>query len=424
MTDRTQSPDDQVYAGVFAPIDASLDDPWAVGFGLRGAFLSEPSEFDNVPGTEREGHAYMEPMNWRLSDPQRNTLLAGAEDRRFEVQLVSDVSPEFGGDALFGQPEFYSPRNRSTRWVDPEGRVALSGSGKRIVDSYDQRYALAEQIHAVELGGSNPDFFYFFGDVGVALSFVNRSFVTGPRAEIERAGVERGRGVRDRDVADMFSGPAPEVFSLPDFRDPPTGYVFSYGAPEPRESLDPTVTRERRRTRTRAELDAELGREFGAMWSTVFAPEAARGFYRRGLEETPTGPLPIRTDALFAMGPVDRERGAALIGSIAFTSGNADSIGITRAGLTGSYGLFRGARPRWFGVGLPATAVPSKFAICLQLSCNEKRGVRFHRDDSEGGHSAVGTPSGPFAPLETGDWMIRVELDTSKRSNPLLWRPE
>lgn len=87
------------------------------------------------------------------------------------------------------------------------------------------------------------------------------------------------------------------------------------------------------------------------------------------------------------------------------------------------YGFFRGARPRWFHLRLAPTRVPAAFAMVVQLNCREDKGVRLHRDSSSKGHSAIGRPGGQAQPLEEADWMMRVDLDTSKTSNPLIWQP-
>lgn len=89
------------------------------------------------------------------------------------------------------------------------------------------------------------------------------------------------------------------------------------------------------------------------------------------------------------------------------------------------YGFFRGARPRWFHLRLAPARVPSEFAIVVQFFCREAedKGVRLHRDSASEGHSAVGRPGGQGLPLEDADWMMRVDLDTSERSNPLVWQP-
>ena len=87
------------------------------------------------------------------------------------------------------------------------------------------------------------------------------------------------------------------------------------------------------------------------------------------------------------------------------------------------YGFFRGSRPRWFHLRLAPARVPEAFAIVVQFSCREDKGVRLHRDSASKGHSAVGRPGGQARPLEEADWMMRVDLDTSKTSNPLIWQP-
>lgn len=89
------------------------------------------------------------------------------------------------------------------------------------------------------------------------------------------------------------------------------------------------------------------------------------------------------------------------------------------------YGFFRGAKPRWFHLKLAPARVPEAFAIVVQFFCREDEdtGVRLHRDSASKGHSAVGRPGGPGVPLEDADWMMRVDLDTSERSNPLVWQP-
>lgn len=88
------------------------------------------------------------------------------------------------------------------------------------------------------------------------------------------------------------------------------------------------------------------------------------------------------------------------------------------------YGLLRGTEPAWFRIRVPVTRVPSKFVVMLEFDSNKSVGVMMSGDTSSSGHSASGDLRRGVKPVDTADWMVRVEIDRRKDDNPLLYRPE
>lgn len=83
------------------------------------------------------------------------------------------------------------------------------------------------------------------------------------------------------------------------------------------------------------------------------------------------------------------------------------------------YSTFERGEPSWVEISVTPTAVPRRFAVCFDFDPTATKGVFVHRDDSTKGHSATGLPGRKPAPLEEGDWMIRVQLDTPKSADAL-----
>jgi len=78
------------------------------------------------------------------------------------------------------------------------------------------------------------------------------------------------------------------------------------------------------------------------------------------------------------------------------------------------YGLFERGNPQWYKIVIEPTRVSQRFAICFNFNPTATKGIYVHRDDSTSGHSAVALPGGSFNIMPKGDWMIRVEVDTTK----------
>lgn len=83
------------------------------------------------------------------------------------------------------------------------------------------------------------------------------------------------------------------------------------------------------------------------------------------------------------------------------------------------YALFERGAEAWVRIELPPTRVPEEFFICLNFRPTATSGVYVSSDSSSKGHSFNTTPGQMGSPLKDGDWMIRVELDCPKGTDPL-----
>lgn len=83
------------------------------------------------------------------------------------------------------------------------------------------------------------------------------------------------------------------------------------------------------------------------------------------------------------------------------------------------YMTFERGPSQWVRMEVEPTRVPREFYICLDFRPTATKGVYVAYDDSTRGNSLVAKPGRPGSPFEHGDWMIRVELDQLKESNPL-----
>ena len=123
--------------------------------------LHELHKESGQPYATREGAGFLDPWHVRWHRLQRRTL-QGVDDNRMSFQVVNDYEGPYEdarpGDAPFGQPELFTSLNRTTREADLQGRVALPSSHRRIIDSEDDRYALALTCRSVPLGTADaPD---------------------------------------------------------------------------------------------------------------------------------------------------------------------------------------------------------------------------------------------------------------------------
>ncbi len=83
------------------------------------------------------------------------------------------------------------------------------------------------------------------------------------------------------------------------------------------------------------------------------------------------------------------------------------------------YRLFERGDPQWVDIDLPPSAVPRRFAICVDFNPTGTRGVYLHRDDSTSAASVVGHPGKSTKEVKDGNWMIRVKLDSPRAVDSL-----
>ncbi|HYE92693.1 MAG TPA: hypothetical protein VEA38_16805, partial [Terriglobales bacterium] len=159
MSDRASSggrPDQRMDLLVL--LDASGGTIVPTGYGHRvGVFSGFSPEGSPIAKDTDEGSLDYRCLRWH--DLQKFTGL-GIRDRRLSVQHqvdwpapYTDVRP---GDAPYAQPENFTALNRTTRWADSDGRVALPTSLTRLIGSEDQRDAVAIALRSPPLEAAEP----------------------------------------------------------------------------------------------------------------------------------------------------------------------------------------------------------------------------------------------------------------------------
>lgn len=334
---RTQPPRDAITAtDLWVPIDATGEDFYALGnrFGTQVGVLHALHEETGQPYATHEGAGFLDPWNVRWHRLQRRTL-QGVDDNRMAFQVVNDYEGEYAdarpGDAPFGQPELFTSLNRTTREADLQGRVALPSSHRRIIDSEDDRYALALTCRSVPLGTADaPDVpveddvapsgvpeGITFSEPGTqsgshgsvtrtqpSVSIGGVTFFGGAAVAAAQEALAAGGSVAD---AARWASAAARNLPRPPLQDAGT---------RTRDGQDGGSTRTRERPpepdRNRGGGVPLLDHPAGYVWSlakkvgllgTLVCPEGAHGHYFTGREGTPIGPLPLRHDAQVTMGP-------------------------------------------------------------------------------------------------------------------------
>jgi hypothetical protein len=300
------------------------------GYAADVPILSALDEDFGDPVQDKGGAdlAALEPRSYRLHDLQKVTPY-GSDDRRLSVQVWDDYEAEYADadprSAPFGQTEWITPKNRSTRVADNKGRVAVHSSHRRLIDSEDERYALALTMREIGFGETppggttQPD---ATDDVGGGLPPGVSPFEAGIQetedgrrisrasAGISIGGVTifgeaakqaaldalaRGGSVQD---AQRWAIAAAQGTSFPPLLDadpdggearaePPPPDLNPGGSVGPLERPAGYVTNNER-----------IG-----LLGTVFTLEGVAGSYFAGRDETAIGPMAIRDDAQFSAGP-------------------------------------------------------------------------------------------------------------------------
>lgn len=131
-------------------------------FGITPAILTELDQASGVPLVGEKGSGDWERRSFRWHDLQQKTE-DGRPDRRLSWQTIVDWGGPYKdsryGDSPFGQQDHFTSLNRSTRYTDTAGRVALTTSHLKIVGSEDKRYAAANAIAELPMtkAGSGTD---------------------------------------------------------------------------------------------------------------------------------------------------------------------------------------------------------------------------------------------------------------------------
>ena len=350
---RTQPPRDAIAAtDLWVPVDATGEDFYALGsrFGTQVGVLHALHEESGQPYATHEGAGFLDPWNVRWHRLQRRTL-QGVDDNRLAFQVVNDYEAEYAdarpGDAPFGQPELFTSLNRTTREADLQGRVALPSSHRRIIDSEDDRYALALTCRSVPLGTADaPDVpveddmkpsgvpeGVTFREAGTisgshgsstttqpSVSFGGVTFFGGAAVAAAPEALAAGGSVAD---AARWASAAARGLPRPPLQDAGT---------RTRDGQDGGSTRTRERPpepdRNEGGGVPLLDHPAGYVWSlakkvgllgTLVCPEGAHGHYFTGREGTPIGPLPLRHDAQVTMGP-------EIVGRMMFVQDDASQV--------------------------------------------------------------------------------------------------
>lgn len=268
MTDHQRDAETPLH--VFVPVDASRGNPYDFGSGisLRGGFFVRTDEA-GYPVVDRTSAGRFEPRNWRMSDLGEKDP-HGADDRRLELQSIVDYDGprDVAAGGAWGQPEFTTPRNRSTRYVDLSNRVAIGPTHMRIVGSEDNRYALALTMREVPIKTTGDDAAEARERIPTQDPTAGRTATQDPTSQAGPPGQTQTRG--DVDVTTRTRGGDDDGTTVGIGPDYPAGYV--------QDTLTGAV----------------------GLLGTVFFPSLGGRLFT-GREKTKIGILPIRADAQFVM---------------------------------------------------------------------------------------------------------------------------
>jgi hypothetical protein len=315
----------------FIPVDASGGDWDEPGTDAgRAAVLGEVDPDTGKPRPRPDAdEGIMDPLCWQFHDLNKQ-LPTGRADRRLSIRMVNDFEapqePNAPSDAPHAQPEGWTSRNRSTRVRDAAGRVALPSSSQRIVDAEDGRHALALTCPGPDLGGAEPEIVAQAGDQVAGNPWPEgvRVFDAGSGGSGSAGGVTfRSAGI-SVGGATFFGGAAIDAAanardaggSIGDMARAASAAARGLQPPPLLDAPDPGETRERPQV-----PEPDRNPDGGGAWGptdqpggyvsdgeahgalgSVFQPRAQGGFWFRGSEGTPIGPLPIRHDAQVADG--------------------------------------------------------------------------------------------------------------------------
>ena len=348
---RSQPPRDAIAAtNLWVPVDATGADFYDLGsrFGTQVGVLHEVQVETGHPYANEEGTGLFDPRALRYHRLQRQTPM-GDQDNRLTIQVLNDYEAEYQdarpGDAPFGQAEFFTALNRSTREADSKGRVALPSSHRRIIDSEDDRYALALTCRSIPLGTAElAEVPVEGGEAGEAplpegisineagtrsgthgsVTTTQPSVSVGGVTFFGRAAVDAARSAlrRGGSAADAARAASAAARGLP-----PPPLQDADGATREGVTADP-VPEPPEPDRNAGGSVPLLNHPAGYVWSpagrvgllgTLVTPEGAGGSYFAGREGTAIGPLPLRHDAQVSMGP-------ELVGRMVFVSNDAAEI--------------------------------------------------------------------------------------------------
>lgn len=323
MSERSRGGGESSKPDLLALVDATSGDWDDMGLAaaIRVGVLSKVRDITGTAIVEDDG--FWDPYCLRWHDMQKETP-SGDADRRMSITTVNDyegVYSEVEDDvsAPFGQTEVFDVKNRSTRERDLSGRVALPGSHRKIVDSEDGLYALAQTFVEIEIGssssvsggtGSTPEIpgvvfreagttsgtggsvtttqpfvavngLSFFGDAAISAAREAANVPGAEAIDVARAASAAARGLPP---------PPPRTRTRP-----PNESVTKPAELDPIEDCGPPIS----------------PKPGGYLWNgtrvgllgTIYSLEGEFLDYFTGVEGTPIGAAAIRHDAKFYMAP-------------------------------------------------------------------------------------------------------------------------
>ena len=329
-------------------VDASGGDFYTQGDGYATPVGVNAQEDQGFVFAGAEDVGVMDPRALRFHDLQQETP-NGAADRRLAPQIVTDYSAPYedvkDGQAPYGQPEYITAANRSTREADTTGRVAVTTSHRIVVDSEDERYALALTMREVPLapagvehevpppkdsgagGGLPPGVTIIQPGAPKGVDGASGSVITaqggvsingvffsgGAAAQAAKEAAAAGGTAADCAAwarAATFGGSRPPIAGGNKTKSEPPP-----AKPEPDRNAAGSITPENHP----AGYVWDRGQSRIGLLGTLVDPGSAGGSYFPGKDGTPIGPLPLRHDAQVTMGP-------ELVGRVLFVSEDAANV--------------------------------------------------------------------------------------------------
>jgi len=282
-------------------------------FAGRVGVLTEISDVHRGPVVGKEGSGIFDPACLRWHVLSAETPIETV-DRRMSIATVNDYDGVYAdvkdGQAPFGQVEWFDAENRSTRERDLAGRVAIPPSFRRVTDSEDGRYAIAQTLRELEISeaegteddGKLPEGVQIVTEAtGPATNQGPRVTITGTggavnffgSAAVAAAQRAAALGGSIADIAAAASagarGVAPPEITRE--RDPDDGLP-----PGPDADADGPAIQPADKPAGYVHNGARIG-----LTGSFFSPALALGAWFAGKEGTPIGPLVARHDGQFGM---------------------------------------------------------------------------------------------------------------------------
>lgn len=291
-------------------------------FAHRVGVVSAYSE-DGTPIVKDSDEGTLDYRCLRWHDLQQKTS-QGLPDRRLSVQHFVDFGAEYANDrdkdAPYEQAENFIATNRTTRWADGSGRVALPTSFSRLIGSEDGRDAVALAIRGPVMGEpdevdvvTDPEALNASG-LPEGVSFHGTGAVSGTGGTVSASQprvVVGGLSFFGAAAVNAAAKVAQAGGTLQQIRD--AARAAAFGLPQPPFTPQGTKTRPPAQARNPDGSVVPNNHPLGYMWEetpnriglmgTLFTAGAldADRFYFKGREGTPINRLATRHDGHVAM---------------------------------------------------------------------------------------------------------------------------